>query len=150
MQRTRTTIKAKPTPDDLAHQLASVLTISNAKGTQGTSAATEERRLSAMRAVNIASHSLSSTTSKGKRPEGASKDTSRRHLSESAASAARSLRELRILCPGGVDVERASSSVIGKLIALEMVWMGCIFSLFFVKLNERLGSSMQGCWRWRK
>jgi separase len=49
------------------------------------------------------------------------------------------LRELRVVCVGDVDVERAASSVVGKLVVLEMVrpdiilpFCGCSFIHWYV------------------
>lgn len=112
----------KPTsPDDLADQLAATLTISNAKGkrkavVKETPISVEDRRLSAMRAVNVASQTLSGLIQKP--PPSKSPSVLARN---SAAAAAKALKDLRNACPGDVDVERAALSVVGKLVALEMV-----------------------------
>lgn len=132
----KTTATTKPitksttttTPDELADQLAANLTITNGKGKQKAPPSVEEKRLTAMRAVNAASQTLSATvksgwkassepsTVKGKKPS-----VTMSTAISSAAAVGKSLEELRLMSPGDVDVERAASSAVGKLIALEMV-----------------------------
>ncbi|TBU57165.1 peptidase family C50-domain-containing protein [Dichomitus squalens] len=75
-----------------------------------------------MRAVNAASKSLSTLLDSGWRMS--QSDTSDRPTTASATKTATSARKdlttLRNLCPGQVDIERAASSIIAKLITLEM------------------------------
>lgn len=86
---------------------------------------TIDTRHSTMRAVNAASQSLSNVLQSGwksSKDVSAIKKSSSSSMANTAASAAKKgLRELRAICPGDVDVERAASSIVGKLIALEMV-----------------------------
>ncbi|OBZ78082.1 hypothetical protein A0H81_02757 [Grifola frondosa] len=105
---TRTTARAKAqsnniTPDELATKLATKLTISDTKtkgkGKGKGKAMTpppEECRASAMRVVNAASKGLSSLIDSGWKAN------------------------IERATPGEVDVERAHSSIVGKLITLEM------------------------------
>ena len=103
---------------------------------------TGEDKVAAMRAVNAASQRLSvlvqgrckvdSVTGSGaaKKPasgsgsglgSGKGNGNGQKEADSAAREAAKSLRELRVLCPGDLDVERAASCVVGKLIGLEMV-----------------------------
>ncbi|KAK0220404.1 cysteine peptidase C50 [Armillaria fumosa] len=124
-RRTRTGNGASKTStvDRLADQLASGLSITNAKGKEKAQApvlSAERQRVVAMRAVNSASQSLASIVASGwKRSTG----DSPRKLTEAksaATSAAAHITSLRELCPGDIDVERAAMSVLGKLVALDM------------------------------
>jgi separase len=72
-----------------------------------------------MHAVNEASQKLSTAVQAGwKVSSGGPRGKT---MLSAADSVATHLEELRDMCPGDVDVERAASSVIGKLIAVEMV-----------------------------
>lgn len=73
-----------------------------------------------MRAVNAALQTLSNVYQSGwkKSTGGASSKTT---VVSSAAEAAKYLGILRRTSPGDLDVERAALSVVGKLMALEMV-----------------------------
>lgn len=140
--RTRATVKAKVaavTIDQLTDQLASGLTISNAKGKQKATTPSlplEEQKRQAMRSVNSASQSLSSVVQSGwKRGTEVppKKSTTLAEVNASAASAAEHLVTLRDLCPGDLDVERAAVSILSKLVALEMVRQP-----FFASLDSEL------------
>ncbi|TBU21185.1 hypothetical protein BD311DRAFT_835203 [Dichomitus squalens] len=103
---TRTTVD--PSADDLADKLATKLSISDSKakprpGTLQTSQ--QERKAAVMRAVNAASKSL---------------NPRRFGMEDTATSARKDLTTLRNLSPGQVDIERAASSIIAKLVTLEM------------------------------
>ncbi|KAK0494593.1 cysteine peptidase C50 [Armillaria luteobubalina] len=124
-RRTRTGNGASKTSavDRLADQLASGLSITNAKGKEKAQTpvlSAERQRVAAMRSVNSASQSLASIIASGwKRSTG----DSPRKLTEAksaATSAAIHIASLRELCPGDIDVERAAMSVLGKLVALDM------------------------------
>ncbi|KAF7984668.1 hypothetical protein HWV62_12932 [Athelia sp. TMB] len=112
------TSRSKPpviSADDLANQVAG-LAISGTKGKhQATS--NEDTRLATMRAVNTASQNLSAAVQSGWKPGSGKQSTAVRGA---AGAAAKSLKELRSMCSGDVDVERAASSIIGKLIALDL------------------------------
>lgn len=120
------TSKSKSTmtsPDELADQLASNLTISN-KTRKPRAFPVEETRLAKMRLINSTSQSLSNTIKSGwkaSKDDVGNKSSTSSGVSMSATTAKKALQELRTICPGDVDVERAASSIVGKLIALEMV-----------------------------
>jgi separase len=126
---TRATAKLKSSlvsPDELADQLASTLHISKAKDKTPVFDV-EKRRRAAMRSVNLASQSITAHVQSGwklKTAAGASTSkmaSTERSVNASATSISKYLQELREICPGDVDVERAAVSVVGKLIAVEMV-----------------------------
>jgi separase len=119
---------------DLTKKFASTLTISKAKSARhgaatepsGAPKSTQDKRVSAMRAVNAASQGLTSVMKSGwKAPRmepSAKKSTAATHEAfDLAASARTALGDLRVLSPGDVDVERAAISVAGKLLSLDMV-----------------------------
>lgn len=107
--------------DKLARQLASRLTISNNKGKQKASATPtqDEIRVCAMKAVNSASQALSTVVQSGwKKSSGKASPPS---VATSVAAAVKNLSVLRQICPDDVDIERAAMSLLGKLVALELV-----------------------------
>ena len=76
-----------------------------------------------MHAVNTASQSLSAVVQSGWKANDTT-PSGKKTLSgvmTSAEAASKALIELREISPGDIDVERAASSVVGKLIALELV-----------------------------
>ncbi|KAI0324727.1 hypothetical protein GY45DRAFT_1357090 [Cubamyces sp. BRFM 1775] len=74
-----------------------------------------------MRTINAASKSLSAIAESGWKASQAKSDrTTATSATKHAAIARKELSILRELNPGEVDVERAASSIVGKLIALEM------------------------------
>ncbi|EIW51672.1 separase [Trametes versicolor FP-101664 SS1] len=74
-----------------------------------------------MRNVNAASKSLSAVAESGWKASDAKSDrTTAASAVKHAASARKELNVLREFSPGEVDVERAASSVVGKLVSLEM------------------------------
>lgn len=121
--KTTSKVKQKATAKTHAETLPTMSNRTASKGkqkangkVQAQAPTTEDIRLASMRAVNAASQSLSALLQ--------SKDRSvanNKTALGAASTASKALRELRMQCPGDVDVERASSSVIGKLIAIEMV-----------------------------
>ena len=125
--RTASSSKSKPpsvSPDELADKLATKLTISNPKGKAKAKDPTPaDRKGTAMRAVNAASKSLSVVLETGwKASEAKTSDrTTASSVTKHAATARNDLVTLRALDPGQVDVERAASSIVGKLVGLEMV-----------------------------
>ncbi|KAI8971333.1 peptidase family C50-domain-containing protein [Trametes punicea] len=108
--------------DDLAEKLATKLTISDFKGkAKDVITTSHEREAAAMRAVNLASKSLSVVAESGWKASQAKADrTTAATAVKDAAIARKELAVLRELSPGEVDIERAASSIAGKLIALEM------------------------------
>ncbi|KAH9848957.1 peptidase family C50-domain-containing protein [Lenzites betulinus] len=109
-------------PDELADSLASKLSISDPKGKAKPADTTpQQRKANAMRSVNAASKSLSSLAESGWRAsDGKSDRTNAAAAVKHAATARKELGILRKIGPGELDVERAASSVVGKLISLEM------------------------------
>ncbi|EMD38775.1 hypothetical protein CERSUDRAFT_92811 [Gelatoporia subvermispora B] len=132
----RTTTRTKTqsgSTDALASQLATKLHVSDMpKDTKGKRRVTnkpsplsaEQRRTDAMLAVNAASKSLSSFVQSRWKAGSGTKSSKSSRQDASAADLARAardgLRQLRELTRGDVDIERAASSVVGKLVTLEM------------------------------
>jgi hypothetical protein len=87
------------------------------------------RVAAAMRAVNAASQTLSGLVQSGWRAGSGKKSSEAVGAGENAS---KELRELRAVCMGDVDVERAASSVVGKLIVLELVRLDIILLVFLV------------------
>lgn len=118
---TKSTHKPKPV-DELANQLASGLAISDTKGKQKeTAIGVEKCRLEAMRIVNTAIQSLSTLVKNGWMATKGDPPGKKSSVATSAASAANSLKVLREMCHGDLDVERAALSIVGKLVTLGMV-----------------------------
>ena len=101
--------------DELADKLSSI-SFTNVKGKQ-KAATPREQKVAAMRAANAASQVLSNFIRSGQKKSA----KTLKELSASAISAATHFDTLRELCPLDIDVERAASSVLAKLITLEMV-----------------------------
>jgi len=117
----RATKTSSISADKLAEQLASRLTISNDKGKQKASGTPtqDEIRVCAMKAVNSASQALSTVVQSGwKKSTGKASPPS---VATSVAAAVKNLAVLRKICPNEVDIERAAMSLLGKLVALELV-----------------------------
>lgn len=96
--------------DQLADDLATKLAIGN-----------PESKLSAMRSVNSASQDLSRVIQSGWKKSSNCSKAMLQSTSSSASTAVKQVAVLRNLCPDDVDVERAAASILGKLVALEMV-----------------------------
>lgn len=114
----RSAVRTKTTIDDLADEVANKLTIQEPRALKGkakVAVTNEERKATAMRTVNTVSKTLSELVSRNpsRRSQKIQEDTI-----NSAIYALQSLRELN---PGDVDTERAASSMVGKLVFLEMV-----------------------------
>jgi separase len=130
------------TAEQLANELATKLTIGNVngKGKEKEKAEEGETKLLSMRSVNAASQVLTQVVQSGwKKSSPDASKTTLSSVSSSASAAAKGLSNLRKICPGDLDVERAASSVLGKLIALEMVCPKFISS----NLHLILSSSIQ-------
>ena len=130
----RTNVKSEKDVAELANRLASGLKITDdtiprkgpsnkTKSSKVAAKSPEECRALAMRSVNSVLQSLTSAVQAGWKAT-----TSRASLSYTttgmsllATTARTSLATLRGLSTGSVDVERAALSVVGKLVALEMV-----------------------------
>jgi hypothetical protein len=82
----------------------------------------EEQRSTTMRSVNAALQTLASiSNSKGKATAFNAtqrKDPTPDSIKAAETTALKALRELRGICPGDFDIERAASSVITKLLAI--------------------------------
>ncbi|KAL4242854.1 hypothetical protein ABKN59_011524 [Abortiporus biennis] len=123
---------------DLSSAFTAKLTLVDRKGKQkeATVSSPEETCMSAMRAVNSASKKLSAIIDSGWSSRQDTQTTRGRPsttlstVNEQATSIQKNLRIIREMKPGDVDVERAASSVTGKLISLEM------YSLALVILRE--------------
>ena len=119
----------KPAIDDLAARVAD-LSITNSKEptttTKGKRNDGAQARIAAMRAVNTALQSLSAVVQGGWKASGKKSSLGGEAVS-AAGKAEETLKVLRVACPGDVDVERAASSVVAKLIILEMVCL--VFSV---------------------
>ena len=96
--------------DQLAGDLATKLAIGS-----------PESKLSAMLSVNAASQDLSRVIQSGWKKSSSSSKTTLQSTTSSASAAVKHVALLRNLCPDDVDVERAAASILGKLVALEMV-----------------------------
>lgn len=122
----------KTNSDELAAQLASQLHVSKPIATvdKGKQKASGDPRVILMHAVNTASQSLSATIQSGWKANDTT-PSGKKTLSgvmTSAEAARKALAELRGISPGDINVERAASSVVGKLIALEIV--SCVLGPF--------------------
>jgi separase len=124
----------------ITNRLASAATTSKAKGARNGAAtehsggpkSTQDKRVTAMRAVNAASQGLTAVITSGWKAPRAEpsmkKSTATSHEAfDLAASARTALGDLRVALPGDVDVERAAISVAGKLLSLDMVSHWFIF-----------------------
>ena len=117
----RVTNTSSISADKLAEQLASRLIISNDKGKPKASSTPtqDEIRVCAIKGVNSASQALSTVVQSGWRKS--SGKASPPSVAISVAAAAKNLAVLRHIRPDEVDIERAAMSVLGKLVALELV-----------------------------
>lgn len=110
------------TPDELAANLASNLTISSGNlRYDATPHEKEVKRIACMRTINSTSQALNAIVQSGWRaskPEPLTKESSPLALAVEGRTA---LRELRMVDPGVLNTERAASSLSGKFIALELV-----------------------------
>jgi separase len=80
-----------------------------------------ESKLSAMLSVNAASQDLSRVIQSGWKKSSSSSKATLQSTTSSASAAVKHVAVLRNLCPDDVDVERAAASILGKLVALELV-----------------------------
>jgi separase len=112
----RHTVSRKPSKslknaaDPLSGDFATKLAIGNPKS-----------KLSAMLSVNAASQDLSKVIQSGWKKSSSSSKTTLQSTTSSASAAVKHVAVLRNLCPDDVDVERAAASILGKLVALELV-----------------------------
>ena len=124
------TAKTRANADQLANDLAKQLNIGTAKGKQKASneaTSPESTKLESMRSINAASQALSTAVQSGwKNSSTNPSKVTLNTVNSSAKEVTRHLETLRRLCPGDIDVERAAASVLGKLVALEMVRRYCL------------------------
>ncbi|KAG6850976.1 hypothetical protein H0H93_005845 [Arthromyces matolae] len=116
--RTRSKNVTEETVNKLADQLTSNLTISDTKGKQKATLSSEQIRLDSMRAVNSASQQLSAVIESGWKKSPGKPST--QPAVKAATSAAKHLHILRKDELKDINVERASMSVLAKLVSLEM------------------------------
>ena len=76
---------------------------------------------SAMLSVNAASQELSNVIQSGWKKSSSSSKATLQTTTSSASASVKHVAILRNLCPDDVDVERAAASILGKLVALELV-----------------------------
>ena len=114
--------------DQLADALAAQLTISDGrKGKQKQaepSVSDGEKLVASMRAVNAASQALTALAQSGWRRSAETKLVKKGSMSsaiDASESASKYLAVLRSLSPSDINVERVAMSVLGKLVALDMV-----------------------------
>ncbi|KAJ6475784.1 cysteine peptidase C50 [Mycena vitilis] len=122
---TRTKSRVNAPGDEIVGKMAALaISKPKAKGKEKATLTPEERRVSAMRAVNTASQELSNTARSGWKRSSDVPPSKRSPVfvsaNASAAAAAKQLALLREISPGDLDIERAAGSVLGKLVALEM------------------------------
>ncbi|PPQ82925.1 hypothetical protein CVT24_008809, partial [Panaeolus cyanescens] len=108
--------------DQLADQLATKLVIESAKGKQKAEGSDgEATKLTAMRAVNASSQTLSGVVQSGwKKSASQAAKSTLSTVNTAVSTCTKHLAILRKLSPDDLDVERAALSVLGKLVALEM------------------------------
>ena len=80
-----------------------------------------ESKLSVMLSVNTASQDLSRVIQSGWKKSSSFSKATLQSTTSSASAAVKHIGVLRNLCPDDVDVERAAASILGKLVALELV-----------------------------
>ena len=101
---------ATSSADSLAGDFATKLAIGNS-----------DPKLSAMLSVNAASQDLSRVIQSGWKKSSSSSRATLQSTTSSASAAVKHIAILRNLSPDDVDVERAAASILGKLVALELV-----------------------------
>lgn len=132
------------TANELANELATKLTVNKGTETKTTTKIKKtpeqsvDPKVLAMRSVNDASQALTGVVQSGWKKSSDSSKTTLATAIFAASKAAKALDTLRKLRAGNVDVERAAASVLGKLIALEMVrWFilthFCALNAFIVR-----------------
>ncbi|KAG0699186.1 peptidase family C50-domain-containing protein [Suillus ampliporus] len=115
---------AVPSSHELAEKVGDGRSTSKAKGKQkAKDESSEERKISAMLDVNTSLQTLSSMAQSGWKANSEERRTKSSALSKVSAAVSRAneaLSCLRALCPDDLDVERAASSMMSKLLMLEM------------------------------
>ncbi|KAG1731550.1 peptidase family C50-domain-containing protein [Suillus lakei] len=115
---------AVPSGNELVEKPGDGRTTSKAKGKQkAKDESPEQRKISAMIDVNTSLQTLSSVAQSGWKAnseEGRTKSSALSKVSAAVSRANEALSCLRVLCPDDLDVERAASSMMNKLLVLEM------------------------------
>ncbi len=139
--------KPLSTVDQLTSELAG-LRIADKKGKQRqpqseSDISPEARKVQAMRADNASSQSLSKFAQSGWKRSKPCRGTSLSDVKKCITDVTKALTYLRGLDEGNLDIEKSASSVVGKLIAMEMVSLGA--RLCRLSYSWRLVSSMSLC-----
>lgn len=138
--------KPPSTLDQLTSELAG-LRIADKKGKQrqasDSESSPEARKVQAMKAVNASSQSLSKFAQSGWKRSKPSRGTSLSDVKKCITEATKALTYLRGLDEGNLDIEKSASSLVGKLISMEMVSLGA--HLCHLSYSWRLASSMSLC-----
>ncbi|KAG1788751.1 peptidase family C50-domain-containing protein [Suillus plorans] len=115
---------AVPSSDELVEKPGDERTTSKAKGKQkAKDESPEQRKISAMLDVNASLQTMSLMAKSGWKAnleEGRTKSSALSKVSAAISRANEALSCLRVLCPDDLDVERAASSMMSKLLVLEM------------------------------
>ncbi|KAG2136721.1 peptidase family C50-domain-containing protein [Suillus clintonianus] len=115
---------AVPSSHELAEKPGDGRTTSKAKGKQkAKDESPEKRKISAMLDVNTSLQTLSSVAQSGWKAnseEGRTKSSAFNKVSAAVSCANEALSCLRVICSDDLDVERAASSMMSKLLVLEM------------------------------
>ncbi|KAJ8693527.1 separin protein [Pleurotus ostreatus] len=115
--------KPPSTLDQLTSELAG-LRIADKKGKQRQASdseiSPEARKVQAMKGVNASSQSLSKFAQSGWKRSKPSRGTSLSDVKKCITEATKALTYLRGLDEGNLDIEKSASSVVGKLISMEM------------------------------
>jgi separase len=116
---------AVPSSHELIEKPGDGRTTFKAKGKQkAKDESPEQRKISAMLDVNASLQALSSVAQSGWKAnseEGRMKSSALSKVSAAVSRANAALSCLRVLCPKDLDIERAASSMMSKLLVLEMV-----------------------------
>lgn len=139
--------KPPSTLDQLTSELAG-LRIADKKGKQRQQASEsdispEARKVQAMRTVNASSQSLSKFAQSGWKRSKPSRGTSLSDVKKCITDVTKALTYLRGLDGENLDIEKSASSVVGKLISMEMVSLGP--RLCRLSYSLRFASSMSLC-----
>ncbi|KAG1775528.1 peptidase family C50-domain-containing protein [Suillus placidus] len=113
-----------PSSHELVEKPGDERTTFKAKGKQkAKDDSPEQRKISAMIDINTSLQTLSSVAQSGWKAnpeEGRTKSSTVSKVSTAVSRANEALSCLRVLCPNDLDVERAASSMMSKLLVLEM------------------------------
>lgn len=125
VQRSLKPETAAPSSDELVEKPGDERTTFKAKGKQkAKDESPEQRNISAMLDVNASLQTMSLMAQSGWKAnleEGRTKSSALSKVSAAISRTNEALSCLRALCPDDLDVERAASSMMSKLLVLEMV-----------------------------